>query len=82
MSEYYKSLEDGVYFACFEGSPADPYMIEKENGKWFYADGTGWRSEFDYPEAIVSAESTKGMQRIKRDHVYENTYPLTDFFPK
>ncbi len=80
MCDLHEKLDDGIYLVVFAG--AGECRCEKINGKWFISDGTGWKQDLEYPEAIISAKDISDVPLLKKTMVYDNTYPLTDFFLK
>ena len=71
--------KDGIYHAVL--GDGLKYRIEKISGEWFFSDGTGWKEKLD-PEEITNIKYAGDLPEVKKDTTYENTYPLTDFFPK
>lgn len=79
--EKLKELKDGVYAVTYDGL-SGTYMSEKIEGEWYGSDGTGWREKMGQSEleSITSVVERKFTTEIKKDFVFENTYPLSDFF--
>lgn len=81
MSDLYKTTPDGIYHVTLYGEYG-LHQMEKKRGSWYFTDGTGWEEKMDYPEAIVSVIDASNMPKIKKDTVYENTYPMSIFFSR
>lgn len=47
-------IADGVYRITLYGCKETTYMGERIDGKWYFADGTGWKVELKYQEEVVS----------------------------
>lgn len=63
----HKELPDGDYLVKFDEKNPSQYRVLKENGKWFYIDGTGWRSEeIDYAEHIIDAIGSRALPKIEK----------------
>lgn len=67
---------DGVYGALM--SNGSRIRVERRDGVWHLADGTGWSEPMNDVHRIVEVEDIRGRPQIDKDYDYGPlTYPLT-----
>lgn len=75
-------MNEQIYFLRLYGGTSDRYFGVRRDGDWYLIDGTGWSDRLDPRQVLSYQKAPEDFEFMRPSVVYENTYPLTDFFPK